>query len=334
MQKRSLTFFISALLIATFLLPQTSVAQKLDLFGDLSHLSQKEKSEVRDNFVYGKSRWEKGDYETAAKHFTKVYDLTDLPVFIYHSARCYEELKQYRKAIRTYEKYIFLVPGAKTESDAQWRIDQITARIEEDKKQKNFVESTTEERDDKKALKSLLLGLTVGGMGVVLTPIDTTKVHIPVDILAQFNFTQWFMLTTSIGFSPYAQSGADMTLGFPVEKQFSLGVGFAFGAPINSFFTLYAKFQFNPTWLSRYANSEPVTWLCFQGAVGGFIHIAKGWSIIVEAVAGGGPAFVKTLEEIPAGQENNPPPWTQKRYDYADVGGRIGVAYTFEFTKI
>jgi tetratricopeptide (TPR) repeat protein len=299
-----------------------------DEFGDLSSISPAKQKEARDRFIFGKKHWYNGEYAQAAKYFKELYNITKINVMLYHVGRCYEELKQYKEAVRWFKRYIKKVPEAKTETDANWRIEQLQKIIDEENKKTNFIEAAkpTDETDNNKKLKGVTVSIASGFSTAIIIDNKVTRNYIPVDFMGNFIFKK-AMLSVVAGFGHFLEGHIPMMeSGNAAEKQFYIGIGFGFIKLINDRFSLYGRFMFNPTWIGLYAASVPITWFAIQANIGGLIHLTKGWSILIEANLAMGPAIVP---ELPISSDAANSRWEEGLNLYGDAGGRLGIAYTF-----
>lgn len=305
-----------------FLIPLTALSVEL---GDLSHLSLEDQKKAKNHFIYGKNRWYDGDYKEAANHFEKLYHITGIPVMIYHTARCYEELRQYKTAIRYFNKYMEEVPNAKTETDAQWRVDKLSKIVEAHEADTNFSEDTGHDYKKDRTLKGFTLAIGSGVYGLLATPNTIKRPHIPVDFSGHFIFSQSVMLSTLIGFSNYVEGDTDWIHSEnAAEGHFYIGIGPTFTIRPPNRVSLYWKILFVPTWIQRFGESSPATWLSFQTKFGLDILLFKGLSLFMEAGVNLGPTIIPN----PASREDQSM-WPDKVSFYGDIGGNLGLAYTF-----
>jgi hypothetical protein len=77
---------------------------------------------ARAEFERGQGLYEKGKYSEAAEAFQKAYESRSFPQFLFNVGACYERLRDYRRAVNYYQRYITELPDAADKNDVERRI--------------------------------------------------------------------------------------------------------------------------------------------------------------------------------------------------------------------
>ena len=86
-------------------------------------------AEAQKLYRSGEKLYKDGDFEAAARDFTRAYELSEKPELLYYIARSWEEVGELGKAQDSYQRYIDELPDAKNADEVIDKIIEIQERI-------------------------------------------------------------------------------------------------------------------------------------------------------------------------------------------------------------
>ncbi|HEY3451979.1 MAG TPA: tetratricopeptide repeat protein [Myxococcales bacterium] len=78
--------------------------------GDALAAAPKDKAAAKASVASARKSYELGKFEEAIGHYSKAYELSDLPALLFNIAQCHRQLKQYERAAFFYGRYLSLQP--------------------------------------------------------------------------------------------------------------------------------------------------------------------------------------------------------------------------------
>src|SRR5690349_14697832 len=78
----------------------------------VAHAQDSSLEAARKEFERGGDLFEKGDFQNAADAFMAAYKAKAFPAFLFNAAVCYEKLKDYKKAVDLFKRYLSEDPKA------------------------------------------------------------------------------------------------------------------------------------------------------------------------------------------------------------------------------
>jgi tetratricopeptide (TPR) repeat protein len=303
-----------------------------------SSLSVEDKELAKRHFLKGQHRFEQKEFQEAADHFEKAYEITGASDLLYNIGRCYEELENEPVAIEKYKMYLRLNPDAKDKDEVNGRIVALLQKEGDSKKSRRSEEDDDYERDDipaasgnislsddneKKRLEAFSLEFAMGPSWVIVTPQINSEnsarhPYFEFDILGHFWLSKWFAISAVVLFAGYIE-GDTAFIGRDATGHMGLGVGVTFMKRLKSKVSLGCKIMAIPTAINRKSTTDRAVWFNFQAAFDFLFHLPANWALVGEILGGAGPVVIVKKD---AGD-----PWTS--HLYADAGFRIGAVYTF-----
>jgi len=275
-----------------------------------------ETEKARIHFEKGQRRFTSGDYLQAIEHFRISYEITGSPELMYNIARCYEEAGDREQAVAHYQLYLRVSDGGdRTEVEA--RIEWLEGRVDEPgddgglKQDEDAPDDADDEDDDddddddrlgdprekKKEgrLKGFAFDLRLGPGFVIIMPKSNVAIDrhhfFAVDLMGHFFLNDWFAVAAGLTFAGYMQAGVPID-GRDAKGHFGAGIGISMFKKVSPYVSLATKILAVPTAIKRADVSRRATWIDFQFSFGLLFHLPKNWSIVADAVADVGPAFV------------------------------------------
>lgn len=84
---------------------------------------------ARAHFEAGQDAFQKEDYAKAADEFLKAYETKPFPAFLYNAAVCYENLRDYPRAIELFKQYLADDPRASDRKEVEKRIAELEKHV-------------------------------------------------------------------------------------------------------------------------------------------------------------------------------------------------------------
>lgn len=285
--------------------------------GEAVELSDEEKAVARRHFESGGERYKEGEYREAIMHFEEAYDLTHAPELLYNIGKCHEELGEEAAARENYEMYLRMKPDAEDADEVRARMDRLGGETGEEEGSEGE-EGEGEEREGRGIPRGVRLQLDLG-LSVPLGG-EWDRKALPLDLMFHFPVAGWLYIVAGVVLGAFVGEEGALN-GFP-EGEFGFNAGLVGAWNVSDRITLMARLGFVPTWIFRSHQHENAIWLDIQGAVGMAVRLVGSWALTADIVGGFGPVFVPSARTGDLWTNGGVKP-------SADIGGRIGVLYTF-----
>jgi tetratricopeptide (TPR) repeat protein len=293
--------------------PQDSGAGEEAIVVEPGALTDAQKAEAKQHFVDGGKHYADGEFNEAADHFVKAYDLTHAPELLYNLARCYEHLGEKERAAEQYEMYLRMSPDAEDRVEVEQKIADLTG--EAAPPEAKFGTGADQAPAAEGGTKIRLV--VASGFDIPITGSWSRK-SVPLDVALLFGLNDWLHAGFGLAFVGFVGEEPHGETGFPTGE-FALQGALAVFKTIKGRFAFAARLSVAPTWIFR-EHYDSVFWLAGRGGVGLHIDIWKSFGVLVEGVGAVGPVFNRNAKHM----DN----WPKVSLS-ADAGGRFGITYVF-----
>jgi tetratricopeptide (TPR) repeat protein len=272
------------------------------------------KDEARHHFTMAQERFEAGEFREAVEHFERAYEITHAPEILYNLGRCHEQLDEDARAVENYELYLRMSPDAEDRAEVQARIDTLSEHTD-------APAGETKEEEEGRGIRAGVRAQIDMGLSVPLTG-EWDRKAIPFDVQFHFPLADWLYVGAGVLFSGFAGDDSKQLNGFP-RSEFGLYAGLIGAWNLAKRLALVARVGFAPTWIFRTNQQENAILLDVQGGVGLAIRLVGAWALTAEVIGGWGPVFVPNARTADTWKSDG------DLLPSADIGGRVGVLYTF-----
>jgi tetratricopeptide (TPR) repeat protein len=274
-------------------------------------LTDAQKEEAKQHFVDGRKHYADGEFNEAADHFVKAYDLTHAPELLYNLARCYEHLGEKERAADQYEMYLRMSPDAEDRVEVEKKIAELKPAEPAPK-----VVGEEDKPAEEEGGQDVRLGVE-SGIDIPITG-EWSRKSVPVDVVLLFGINGWLHLGFGLAFVGFVGDAPVGEFGYPTGE-FELHGDLAVLKTIKGRFAFSARLAVTPAWIFR-SHTDTALWLLARVGVGLHIDIWKSFGVLVEAVGAVGPVFNRD----PEGGDG----WPAISLA-VDAGGRLGITYVF-----